>query len=137
MDLLKHPEKLEEILELFIEHLKQQGMLPDKMTPKELTELKQQVLAFLGLLSENRDLAFSDQSLKFNPNDPLAEQQGPLAMMNMLFLMTTVECLKKYDFKPLFGEKSDDPKEQALIEKLVDALRKLKEAKNPDRKSVV
>lgn len=129
MDLLKHPEKLGEILDTLIEELQSQKMLPGKLTPPEMMGLRKQVLT---VLLKSGGLALDDQSLKFLPGDPLIEQQNPLNLMHLLILTVTSESLKKSDFKLLFGESSDDPKEKALIEKLMKALKKLKDAKNPE-----
>jgi len=129
MNLFGHPERLNEILDQFITTLQHNNLLPNKLSHDQVHALREQVLKVL-LNAKEQGLTF-DLSLMLKPNDPVVEQEAQFNLFNLLYLTITSECLKQNDFKGLFG-KSNDPKDQALIDQLDEILRKLKNAKKPE-----
>lgn len=125
-NLLQHSEKLGEIVELIINQLKAQKVLPHNMPSNQLDQLREQVVTLL----QQSPLKFMASSLK--PKEEEAEIEAQLTLMNLLTFTVTSEYLRLV-INPLFSKRNENDKTlQAALDELNKKIDELDKAKTPE-----
>lgn len=115
-------EKLKEFLEMFVENLKDQGVLPKELSANAEQKVIQNILQMLDkCMSPDMHLDIKDF---FNPD----EENEPTELTRFLFLAVKVEFFKELGYKLEF-EKMDSKEEHELNKALED----LKNAKTEEQ----